>query len=136
MKNLKLTLLAAFVLSIIGCIVFAPIVADAFELTPRVAFLTLLAFDVVINVLIGIYMLVVRPQTPLMPKGAFAIQKEIWADALVRLLFKDNSFITKSFNEDKYVLSGKVVHIPRATGNVEVVKNRSSLPCYSCNPYT
>jgi hypothetical protein len=44
------------------------------------------------------------------------------------LLFKDNSFITKSFNEDKYVLAGKVVHIPRATGSVEVVKNRTTIP--------
>jgi hypothetical protein len=128
MKNLKFKFLSAFVLSLIGCFLFAPVVADAFTITPQEAFVDLLMVDVALNVGVFTYVVIAQPQAPLMPKGAYDIQKEIWADTLVRLLFKDNSFITKSFNEDKYVMQGKVVHIPRATGSVEVVKNRTSLP--------
>lgn len=135
MKNLKFKFLSAFVLSLIGCLVFAPVVADAFTITPQEAFVDLLMVDVAVNVGVVAYIVIAQPSTPMMPTGSGlrAIQKEIWADTLVRLLFKDNSFITKSFNEDKYVLSGKVVHIPRATGSVEVVKNRSSLPAAAVN---
>ena len=128
MKTLKFKFLAALVLSLIGCFVFAPTVAEAFTITPHEAFIDLLMVDVAVNLGVIAYIVIARPDTPIMPTGAYAIQKEIWADALVRLLFKDSSFLTKSFNEDKFVLAGKVVHVPRATGSVEVVKNRSTIP--------
>ena len=43
-----------------------------------------------------------------------AIQKEIWISSVVEDLFADNSFLSKAFNADEYVNSGKVVHIPNA----------------------
>ena len=43
-----------------------------------------------------------------------ALQKEIWLDHLVKNLFPDNSFLTRSFNADQFVKAGKVVHIPNA----------------------
>jgi hypothetical protein len=64
------------------------------------------------------------------PSGWFgmAIQKEIWESTLVDNLFADNSFLSKAFSADQYVLSGKVVHIPTAGAKATVVKNRTSLP--------
>lgn len=57
-----------------------------------------------------------------------AIQKEIWMAAVVEGLFASNSFLSKAFNADEYVNSGKVVHIPNAGAASGTEKNRSSLP--------
>ena len=64
------------------------------------------------------------------PSGSFgmALQKEIWEKDIVENLFADNSFLSKAFNADMYVLSGKVVHIPQAGTAASVTLNRSSLP--------
>jgi hypothetical protein len=67
---------------------------------------------------------------PGLPKGAFgmALQKEIWETDIVGGLFADNSFLSKAYNADQYVLAGKVVHIPQAGSPSSVTKNRTSLP--------
>ena len=57
-----------------------------------------------------------------------AIQKEIWMSAIIEGLFASNSFLSKAFNADEYVNSGKVVHIPNAGSASGVEKNRSELP--------
>lgn len=63
------------------------------------------------------------------PSGAqMAIQKEIWMNTIVEGLFADNSFLSKAFNADEFVVEGKVVHIPNAGSPSNVSKNRSSFP--------
>lgn len=57
-----------------------------------------------------------------------AVQKEIWLASIVELLFASNSFMSKAFNADEYVVQGKTVHIPQAGAASGVSKNRSSLP--------
>lgn len=57
-----------------------------------------------------------------------AIQKEIWQKDIVSNLFADNTFLSKAFNADQYVIAGKVVHIPQAGTPAAVVKNRTELP--------
>lgn len=57
-----------------------------------------------------------------------AIQKEIWVAAIVEGLFASNSFLSKAFNADEYVNSGKVVHVPNAGTASGVEKNRAKLP--------
>lgn len=57
-----------------------------------------------------------------------AIQKEIWAAAIVEGLFASNSFLSKAVNADEYVNNGKIVHIPNAGAASGVEKNRADLP--------
>lgn len=57
-----------------------------------------------------------------------AIQKEIWVNYIIENLFKNNGFLQRAFNDDEFVLQGKVVHIPQAGGKPTVVKNRNSFP--------
>lgn len=57
-----------------------------------------------------------------------AIQREIWANAIVEGLFADNSFLSKARKVDEFVASGKVVHIPQAGAASGVKKNRTSKP--------
>lgn len=64
------------------------------------------------------------------PQGvlSMAVQKEIWMSTIVEGLFADNSFLSKAFNADEFVLNGKTVHIPNAGSASTVVKNRNSFP--------
>ena len=57
-----------------------------------------------------------------------AIQKEIWERTLVENLFADNSFLSKAYSADEWVVEGKVVHIPQAGSPSSVKKNRTDLP--------
>lgn len=56
------------------------------------------------------------------------LQKEIWENDIVENLFADNSFLSKAYNADEFVLAGKVVHVPQAGAPSEVTKNRTELP--------
>lgn len=56
------------------------------------------------------------------------VEVEMWSDFIASNLFKTWDFILRSFDSSKYVLAGKVVHIPQAGAKATVVKNRSSLP--------
>lgn len=57
-----------------------------------------------------------------------AVQREIWQALIVEGLFADNSFMSKSTNDDMYVNMGKTVHIPNAGAPSKVEVNRSSVP--------
>jgi hypothetical protein len=57
-----------------------------------------------------------------------AIQKEIWMNSIVEGLFADNSFLSKAFNADMFVIAGRTVHIPNAGAPSKVVKNRTEKP--------
>jgi hypothetical protein len=57
-----------------------------------------------------------------------ALQVEVWQRDIVDTLFADNSFLSKAFNADSYVLQGKVVHVPQSGGPSSVSKNRDVLP--------
>jgi hypothetical protein len=56
------------------------------------------------------------------------IQVEIWQDYISKNLFKDDAFIMRAYNADRYVLAGKVVHIPQAGSKPGVTRNRQNLP--------
>lgn len=49
-------------------------------------------------------------------------------NSIVEGLVADNSFLSKAFNADDFVNSGKTVHIPNAGSASSVSKNRSSFP--------
>ena len=57
-----------------------------------------------------------------------AIQQEIWTKYITDRLWKENAFLDKSFNEDQYVVGGRIVHITQPGAKPTVVKNRSSFP--------
>lgn len=57
-----------------------------------------------------------------------AIQREIWMASIIEGLFASNSFLSKAFNADEYVVGGKTVHIPNAGSPSGVVKNRTQKP--------
>lgn len=58
-----------------------------------------------------------------------AVQVEFWQDMFAENLFKfGNEFLQYAVSADKYVLGGKVVHIPQAGSVPSVTKNRSSWP--------
>ena len=65
-----------------------------------------------------------------MPSGvmAMAVTVEVWENDILENLFKGNEFAKRAYNADQYVLSGKVVHIPRAGTPSAVTKNLSSFP--------
>lgn len=76
-----------------------------------------------------------------------AVEQEIWCKYIMNRLFKDNQFLNFAFNDDQYVLAGRVVHIPQPGAKPTVVKNRSSFPAaavtrtdtdiiYTLNEYT
>ena len=56
-----------------------------------------------------------------------ALQKEIWINSIVGLLFADNTFAARSVNHSAFV-TDKTVHVPNAGSAPNVVKNRSSFP--------
>lgn len=56
------------------------------------------------------------------------IQVEIWAQYIIDRLFKDNTFLSRAYSDDQYVLAGKIVHIPNPGAAPIVTKNRSSYP--------
>ena len=56
-----------------------------------------------------------------------ALQKEIWLNSIVELLFADNTFASRSIDHSEFV-TDKTVHVPNAGSAPTVVKNRSSFP--------
>ncbi len=57
-----------------------------------------------------------------------AVQTEIWVRYIMNRLWKDNAFLANTFNDDQYVLGGKIVHIPQPGSKPTIIKNRSSYP--------
>ncbi len=56
-----------------------------------------------------------------------ALQKEIWLNSIVELLFADNTFAARSVNHSAFV-NENTVHVPNAGSAPEVTKNRSVFP--------
>lgn len=57
-----------------------------------------------------------------------AVQTEIWVRYIINRLWKDNKFLKFAFNDDQYVVGGKIVHIPQPGSKPTIVKNRASFP--------
>lgn len=57
-----------------------------------------------------------------------AVTVEVWENDIVENLFKNNNFASRAYSADQYVLSGKVVHIPRAGTPSTVKKNLDTFP--------
>jgi hypothetical protein len=57
-----------------------------------------------------------------------AVQTEVWLRYIMQRLWKDNSFLKFAYNDDQYVVGGKIVHIPQPGSKPTIVKNRSSFP--------
>lgn len=56
------------------------------------------------------------------------VEVEIWRSRIENLLYKDNMFLETVTNADENVIDGKVVHIPQAGANPNIVKNRNVFP--------
>lgn len=56
-----------------------------------------------------------------------ALQKQIWLNSIVELLFANNTFAARSVNHSAFV-TNKTVHVPNAGSAPNVVKNRSVFP--------
>lgn len=57
-----------------------------------------------------------------------AVQKEIWVNYIVGRLWKANPHLKLSFNDDQYVVAGRIVHIPQPGALPTIVKNRATYP--------
>jgi hypothetical protein len=76
-----------------------------------------------------------------------SVDVEIWANYIIERLWKDNQFLKHAWNDDQYVLKGKIVHIPQPGAAPNISVNRSSFPAtavqrvdtditYTLNEYT
>lgn len=57
-----------------------------------------------------------------------AVQTEIWVRYIMTRLWKENAFLQHAFNDDQYVVGGKIVHIPQPGSKPTIVKNRNNFP--------
>jgi hypothetical protein len=113
---MKTKILFSFLISVILAYFFGAIAAPVLEVSHAVASLGAMALIIVTSAVA--------------PDGValMAVQKEIWVKFIIERLWKKNLFLANAFNEDEYVLSGKVVHIPNPGSKPSVIKNRSSYP--------
>lgn len=84
--------------------------------------LTLAAMALILSFAATIY-----PATPVV--GTLnGVQVEIWVRYIINKFWKQNAFLKHAFNDDQYVVGGKIVHIPQPGTNPTVVKNRNTFP--------
>lgn len=118
MKNLKFILIAA-----IGLMLFtAPavtVVAQMLHVGTPAAGLFVLTMAAVLCIL---------PAKSLPGVFTAGVQKEMWAQYIIDRFWKDNQFLTRAYNDDQFVLMGKIVHIPQPGALPNTQKNRSSFP--------
>ena len=67
-----------------------------------------------------------KPSNPFITQNG--VQAEAWVDYIIKRFWKDNQVLAKFYNDDQYVLGGKVVHIPQPGSKPTVTKNPSSFP--------
>ncbi|MDM8176850.1 hypothetical protein QT327_21285 [Olivibacter sp. 47] len=53
---------------------------------------------------------------------------EIWVKYIIERFWKNNAFMKNAFNDDQYVIGGKIVHIPQPGAKPVVRKNRTTFP--------
>ncbi len=68
------------------------------------------------------------PASYKIPVAMMGVEVEIWANYIIERLWKDNKFLNFAFNDDQYVLQGKLVHIPNPGAKPKVTKNRQNFP--------
>ncbi len=122
MKNMNHSkAIFSFLFSVFAALILGAVASIQFNIQPIVVAGTVLG--------IGVTHAVIKHYAP---KQAgvitMAIQQEFWVNYIIDNLFKDDSFLTKCFDESDSVLAGSVVHIPQAGAKPTVVKNRSSFP--------
>lgn len=127
MKN-HIRFITALLFSLLACMLFSPVLAEATNIPTQEAFTTLVKVDVGFNLAVGAVYFITGYQFKLPEGSLHAIQREIWVNYIIENLFKDNSFINRSFNESDNVLNGVVVHVPQAGAKRQVTKNRVMLP--------
>jgi hypothetical protein len=128
-KRNALKFITALLFSLFACVLFAEPVAQICDTSTHQAFVGLVEFDLGLNLVAGAVMLFTRNSETVYLEGSLlAIQREIWVDYIIKNLFKDNSFMNFAYNADRFVLAGKVVHIPQAGAKANIVRNRQSLP--------
>lgn len=94
--------------------------AQAAELSPAVATIVVGSAMVLLSFIL--------PGSKNLNAKANGIQVEFWVRYIIERLWKDNQFVKHAFNEDEYVVGGKVVHIPQPGAKPSVTKNRTSFP--------
>jgi hypothetical protein len=70
-------------------------------------------------------------QTRISVDSAMSVQvngvaREIWVNYIIENLFKNAEWMKFAYNDDMYVLAGKVVHIPQSGAKPTIVKNRAA----------
>lgn len=143
MKNVKISFKIALFSFAFSLLFLAPIatwLSTTMGVAPVVAAVIVLAADFVIAAIVP------RKRNPNVFTSA--IQREIWADYIIQRLFKDNTFLKNyCYNDDQFVLAGKVVHIPNPGATPVITVNRSTFPAtavrrtdtdltYTLNEYT
>lgn len=58
----------------------------------------------------------------------YGVTVENWVKYIIERFWRDNQFLKFAYNDDQYIINGKIVHIPQPGSLPEVVMNRSSLP--------
>ncbi len=116
-----------FLIGIVGMLlmVAAPITGIAHNLGAPNAIASAIGL---VSIPITMYLVKMFPSQKMPNVYLNGVEVEVWSDYIASNLFKGWAFIKRSFDASKYVLVGKVVHIPNAGAKPTVVKNRSSLP--------
>jgi hypothetical protein len=118
MKNL----FKAFVSAIIATLILVAIVPQ-----PQGVALGLEFHSGVFALCFSVQYLLIKNQNAL-NAHSYGVTVEVWVKYIIERLFKDNKFMQHVYNDDQYVLQGKVVHIPQAGAKPTVVKNRAVFP--------
>lgn len=117
-----LKFLFSFALFCILACAFSESISANFNIAPVVSVLALTA-------LVVAHCILPKKSNPdglnIMQNG---IEVEFWVKYIMKRFWKDNAFLKHAFNEDDYVIGGKIVHIPQPGGLPTVVKNRNVFP--------
>ena len=126
MKNFA-KFLTSLMLMLIMAASFASPIAEFTGNSPQAVFNIIIVTAVAVNVGVGVAMLLTKTFYN-QPIAALGVTVEIWVNYIIENLFKNNEFMNYAFNDDQYIIGGKIVHIPVAGAKPNVVKNRTSLP--------
>jgi hypothetical protein len=139
MKSTLKTLLLAFIAPLLFIVPAVNGLANATGLPPWLALIVVLAVACVL------YMAPAKRNRKNVQMAS--VDVEIWANYIIDRLWKDNKFLKYAWNDDQYVLKGKIVHIPQPGAAPNISVNRSSFPAtavqrtdtditYTLNEYT
>ncbi len=118
MKNFLIALLS-FVGFLLMTAPAATVIAQKLHVSP------ILIESAIVLITLAAYKLYNAPKLNAFTAG---VEVEVWANYIIERLWKENTFLNHTFNDDQYVLAGKVVHIPQPGSKPDVVKNRTTFP--------